>query len=49
MRQRHKQNSMRYISDEVKIAHKTGGLDFLNHDAGIFYMEEADYYFGFKH
>ncbi len=46
MRQRHKQNAMRYISDEVKIAHKTGGLDFLNHDAGIFYMEDTDYYFG---
>ena len=46
LRQRHKQNSMRYIPDEVKIAHKTGGLDFLNHDAGIFYLKEKDYYFG---
>ncbi len=46
LRQRHKQNSMRYICDEVKIAHKTGELDFLNHDAGIFYLKEADYYFG---
>ncbi|QHQ61344.1 serine hydrolase [Anaerocolumna sedimenticola] len=46
LRQRHKQNSMRYITDEVKIAHKTGSLDFLNHDAGIFYLKENDYYFG---
>ncbi|MFU0827129.1 MAG: Beta-lactamase class A [Lachnoclostridium sp.] len=46
LRQRHKQNSMRYISNEVKVAHKTGGLDFLNHDAGIFYLERLAYYFG---
>ncbi len=46
LRQRHKQNSMRYITGEVKAAHKTGELDCLNHDAGIFYLKEADYYFG---
>ncbi len=46
LRQRHKQNSMRYISDEVKIAHKTGGLNCLNHDTGIFYLKETDYFFG---
>jgi beta-lactamase class A len=45
-RQRDKQNSMRYITEEVKAAHKTGGLDFLDHDAGIFYLKEAHYYFG---
>ncbi|WMJ89381.1 serine hydrolase [Anaerocolumna sp. MB42-C2] len=46
LRQRDKQNSMRYIPDDIKAAHKTGGLDFLNHDAGIFYLGESDYYFG---
>ncbi len=46
LRQRDKQNSMRYISGEVKAAHKTGGLDFLNHDAGIFYLKESNYFFG---
>ncbi len=46
LRQRQKQISMRYISDDVKVAHKTGELDYLNHDAGIFYLKEADYYFG---
>lgn len=45
-RQRHKQLSMRYICDDVVIAHKTGELDFLNHDAGIFYLEDISYYFG---
>lgn len=45
-RQRHKQNALRYISDAVAVAHKTGGLDFLNHDAGIFYLEDVRYYFG---
>ena len=45
-RQRHKKLSMRYICDEVVVAHKTGGLHFLNHDAGIFYLKNANYYFG---
>lgn len=45
-RQRHKQLSMRYLYDGVIIAHKTGELDFINHDAGIFYLKEATYYFG---
>ena len=45
-RQRHKELSMRYICDEIIVAHKTGGLHFLNHDAGIFYLEKASYYFG---
>lgn len=45
-RQRHKQNALRYIKDSVVVAHKTGGLDFLNHDAGIFYLDKIEYYFG---
>jgi beta-lactamase class A len=45
-RQRHKQLSTRYIYDDVTIAHKTGSLDNLYHDAGIFYLGHVNYYFG---
>lgn len=36
----------RYIWEDVEIAHKTGGLDYLTHDAGIFYVDEKKYYLG---
>jgi len=45
-RQRHKQQSLRYIYDDITVAHKTGSLDNLNHDAGIFYLPNIHYYFG---
>lgn len=45
-RQRHKQLAMRYIYDDVIIAHKTGSLDNLYHDVCIFYLENITYYFG---
>lgn len=45
-RQRHKQLALRYIADDVIVAHKTGDLDFLKHDVGIFYLDKAKYYFG---
>ncbi len=44
-RQRHKQLSLRYIYDDITAAHKTGSLDNLNHDGGIFYLPNAHYYF----
>lgn len=34
-----------YLPDELTIAHKTGDLDFLKHDAGIVYTETTDYIF----
>jgi beta-lactamase class A len=34
-----------YIPDETVIAHKTGELDFLDHDCGIVYHEKGDYIF----
>lgn len=37
---------LRYIPYPLKLAHKTGGLDFLNHDAGLFFLENACYYLG---
>lgn len=36
----------RYIWEDVELAHKTGGLDYLTHDAGIFYVNERKYYLG---
>ena len=32
-----------YIPEEVKIAHKTGTLDNLEHDVGIVYLPNTDY------
>lgn len=37
---------LRYIPNPVTLAHKTGGLDFLSHDAGIFYLPTGDFYLG---
>lgn len=36
----------RYIQENVVIAHKTGELDNLNNDVGIFYTKVADYFIG---
>jgi len=35
-RQRHQDTLLRYIPDEVVFAHKTGGLDGVAHDCGLF-------------
>lgn len=45
-RQRSMDLFLRYIPHPVTVAHKTGGLDFLNHDAGIFYLPTGDFYLG---
>ncbi len=41
-------NSMlkRYITENVVVANKTGELDNLNNDVGIFYTKKADYFIG---
>lgn len=45
--QRDFSSAFRYICDPgLTAAHKTGGLDYLNHDAGIFYLPRGAYYFG---
>ena len=36
----------RYIPDPVPVLHKPGGLDHLNHDAGIFLLEDNPYFLG---
>lgn len=37
---------LRYIPDPVKVLRKPGGLDHLDHDAGIFLLEENPYFLG---
>ena len=36
----------RYIPDPVVLLHKPGGLDHLNHDAGIFLLKNRPYFLG---
>ena len=43
---RHMDALQRYIPDPVPVAHKPGGLDHLNHDAGIFLLKEHPFYLG---
>lgn len=43
---RHMDALQRYIPDPVVVAHKPGGLDHLNHDAGIFRLKDRPFYLG---
>ncbi|MGD2196680.1 serine hydrolase [Lysinibacillus fusiformis] len=45
-RQRVHEGLKRYLVDDVKLAHKTGGLDTVDHDAGIVYGSSFDYLIG---
>lgn len=36
----------RYLPDPVSLLHKPGGLDHLNHDAGIFLLDTRPYFLG---
>ncbi|MGN7479303.1 serine hydrolase [Solibacillus silvestris] len=45
-RQRSYESLKRYIVDDVKMAHKTGGLDTVDHDAGIVFTKQSDYFIG---
>ena len=45
-RQKHDDSLRRYLCEDVVIAHKTGELNRLNHDIGIFYLEDIDYTLG---
>lgn len=45
-RVRHMDGLQRYLPDAVPVLHKPGGLDHLNHDAGIFLVEGKPYYLG---
>ncbi|MDR7855393.1 serine hydrolase [Tissierella sp.] len=45
-KQKHRDMLPRYILDKETIAHKTGELSGLNHDIGIFYLENIDYLIG---
>lgn len=43
---RHTDALQRYLPDPVVVAHKPGGLDHLNHDAGIFLLKDRPFYLG---
>lgn len=45
-RQRSMDAILRYIPDRVDFAHKTGGLDYLDHDAGVFFQRERSFFLG---
>ncbi len=44
--QRCQNQVMRYIYEPVKYAHKTGALDYLNHDVGIMNINNENFYIG---
>lgn len=44
--QRCRDSLLRYVTENIQAAHKTGGLDFLNHDCGIFRVGNEDVYAG---
>ena len=37
---------MRYIFEPIKFAHKTGSLDYLNHDVGVMNINNKMVYIG---
>ena len=45
-RQRSMDDILRYIPYPVDFAHKTGGLDYLSHDAGVFFQPGGDWFLG---
>lgn len=45
-RQRVHESLKRYLIDDVKMAHKTGGLETVDHDVGIVYNGSNDYLIG---
>lgn len=45
-RQRCMGSILRYVPDRVDFAHKTGGLDYLDHDAGVMLQGEKSYFIG---
>ena len=45
-KQRCQNQVMRYIYDDINFAHKTGVLEYLNHDVGIMYINNKVIYIG---
>ncbi len=45
-RQRSMDDILRYIPYPVDFAHKTGGLDYLSHDAGVFFQPGGNWFLG---
>ena len=44
--QRRQNQVLRYIYQPVKYAHKTGSLDYLNHDVGVMNINNKYFYIG---
>jgi beta-lactamase class A len=45
-KQRSSDMLLRYIWEDANLAHKTGGLDYLCHDAGVFFRPGEAYFLG---
>jgi len=41
-----KDQFLRFINDDIQVFHKTGDLDYLNHDVGVFRINDQDYFLG---
>ncbi len=46
LKQKIKDQFLRYITDDIQVFHKTGDLDYLNHDVGVFHVKKQDYFLG---
>lgn len=46
LRQRCQDAFLRYLNGPITVAHKTGGLDHVHHDAGLFLDSRRPYYLG---
>ncbi len=44
--QRDKEYFLRYLPQNLKVAHKTGSLDCLTHDSALFFLQTGRYYLG---
>lgn len=45
-KQRSQNQIMRYIYDNLDFVHKTGVLDYINHDVGVMHIKNRIYYIG---
>jgi len=46
LKQEIKDQFLRFITDDIQVFHKTGDLDYLNHDVGVFRIKGHDYFLG---
>lgn len=46
LKQEIKDQFLRYITDDIQVFHKTGDLEYLNHNVGVFRINDQDYFLG---